>query len=481
MPGAISSTLPARFVDRMSVLLPDDLQQFLEALDQPRARGLRLNPAKTDPGELRDLLGIPLERVPWCPLGFSLPAQASLGGHPARLAGLFYLQEPSAMSAAEALTPQPGWRVIDLAAAPGGKTTHLASLVGPDGLVVANEVAGWRLRQLHHNLDMWGSGHVVTASLPLVALAASGMLFDAALLDAPCSGEGMFRHSPQAIRDWSPEAVGGAARRQRRLLADAARLVRTGGVLVYSTCTFELAENEERIADFLADTPGWIIEHAVRWPGAAPGHALPGAPTERTARFWPHRTAGDGQFVARLRRTGADSSPGTAREIGAARGQRRHGAPAGPDPVAVRRAWHEFRGQIEAEVETPEYLLFVRGDRVFLLPPRLDGLPPERLSRPGLPLGRLRPGRFEPHPALASALTRGAVGSHVSWPQDDRRLTGFLQGAAIPGTGADGWTLVCLDRWGIGWGRRTGGVLKNMIPAHVRAEAARSIRGRAAG
>jgi 16S rRNA C967 or C1407 C5-methylase (RsmB/RsmF family)/NOL1/NOP2/fmu family ribosome biogenesis protein len=459
----------------MSVLLPDELPGFLASLDQPRERGLRLNPAKTGPGELAGLLRLPLEPVPWCRTGFSLPGQTLLGGHPARLAGLFYLQEPSAMSAAEALAPKEGWRVIDLAASPGGKTTHLASLVGPRGLVVANEVSARRLGTLHHNLDMWGSGQVVTASLPLGELAVSGALFDAALLDAPCSGEGMFRHSPSAIRDWSPEAVRGAARRQRRLLAGAARLVRTGGVLVYSTCTFELDENERRIAEFLADSSGWIVEDAVRWPGAVPGYALPGAPTERTARFWPHLVAGDGQFVARLRRTGGDdgapdpAGDGTQRS----RKRRRGTAPAAPDPAATRRAWHEFQRQIAADLETPAELLFARGDRLFLLPPLMDGLPPERLTRPGLPLGRLRPGRFEPHPALASALGHTMVSSHVSWAPDDPRLAGFLRGAAIPDGGADGWVLVCMQRWGVGWARRSGGVLKNMIPAHIRTEAAR--------
>ncbi|MDQ6741525.1 MAG: RsmB/NOP family class I SAM-dependent RNA methyltransferase, partial [Candidatus Dormibacteraeota bacterium] len=248
--------LPPAFLERMRPLLGEEFDAFLGALARPRERGLRVNPAKVGAEELAALLSLELRPVPWCPTGFLVEGGRPLGAHPAHLAGLFYLQDPSAMSAVEALDPDSGWRVVDLAAAPGGKTTHLLSRLGPGGLVVANEVVGRRLRPLHENLDRWGAGGVVTASVELDRLAGlAPAFFDAALLDAPCSGEALFRRDPAAAAQWSPAVVAGSARRQHRLLGLATELVRPGGTLVYSTCTFELEENEEQVVTLLREHP----------------------------------------------------------------------------------------------------------------------------------------------------------------------------------------------------------------------------------
>jgi NOL1/NOP2/fmu family ribosome biogenesis protein len=385
---------------------------------------------------------------------------------------LYYLQEPSSMAVAEAVRPEPGWSVVDLAAAPGGKTTHLASLVGPAGVVVANEVVGSRLRPLHDNLDLWGARSVVTTSTTLNRL--EGASFDAAILDAPCSGEGLFRRNPDSIRQWSPDIVRGSAKRQARLLADAARLVRPDGVLVYSTCTFAVEENEERVAEFLAEVPGWELEE-VHADGFAAGVSLPPAPTERTVRLWPHRVAGEGQFFARLRRVGDGRVPALASEKVRDRSStssdvtRRQRARSRRVPAAeVRAAWWEFHARTVPGLEAPAERILVREDRVFLLPERPPVVPVDRLARPGLPLGRLRPGRFEPHPALACALTPDEVGLVVSWPLGSPELAAYLHGETVPSDGPDGWVLICFERWGLGWAKRTQGVLKNMFPAHLR-------------
>ena len=409
----------------MGVLLGDELPQFIEAMAQPPVRGLRINPAKVGAEELALLLGVELAPVPWCPAGFVLPADAPpLGLHPAIDCGLFYLQDPASMLAPAVLAPEPGWRVADVAAAPGGKATDLAARVGPNGLLLANEVVRPRLRVLESALDRWGSRAVATCSLPLERL---GGLWDGVLLDAPCTGEALFRRDPAAEREWSEASVLGNAKRQARLLDAVAPLVRAGGVLVYSTCSFELAENEEQVASFLDRHDGWELDDE--------------------ARVWPHRDPGDGQFVARLVRVGE----GRGREWPPRR------APQRPSRAALAE-WRAFREVALPGFDMDDDAIVAAGDRLYLAPdPSLAGL-----SRPGLPLGRLRPGRFEPAHALATAVEPGQAAQLAAWSPE------YLHGEALPSAGPDGWVLVRYERWGLGWARRSRGVLKNFFPKGLR-------------
>ena len=454
--------LPPAFLERMGGLLGSELERFVESFAEPRSRALRVNPQKTDVEELRRLLGVELRPLPWGELGFEIVGEApGLGSHPAHLAGLFYLQEPSSLSVAEIVRPEPGWRIADVAAAPGGKTSHLASLVGDGGLVLANEVRPARLAVLHENVDRWGSPNVVTAGLSLEALAAAvEEPFDAVVLDAPCTGEALFRRDPKLVREWSAGAVRGAARRQAGLLADAAMIVRPGGVLVYSTCSFELEENEQNVAGFLARNPDWSLEDAVLFEGLRPGCRVNGYATDLTARLWPHQGPGEGQFVARLRRSeqaDAGGRPG--------RPSRRRD---GSRSVAVARLWRQFAERVVPDLAAADDRLVVRGDSILLAPERSPGVAPDALARAGTPLGTARPGRFEPAHALATSLLGRLVGPRVSWTADDPRLRGYLRGETVPSPGPDGWVLVCYERWGIGWGRRTGGVIKNFFPRGLR-------------
>jgi 16S rRNA C967 or C1407 C5-methylase (RsmB/RsmF family)/NOL1/NOP2/fmu family ribosome biogenesis protein len=414
----------ADFQRRMATLLGDELPAFLESLATPPVRGLRLNPAKVSAEELAPLLGVELTPVPWAADGFVLPHDApSLGWHPAIDCGLFYLQDPASMLAPAVLDPPPGSSVADVAAAPGGKTTDLAARVGPAGLVLANEVVRSRLRLLESALDRWGSRAVVTSSTALERLAGS---WDGVLLDAPCTGEALVRRDPKAVREWSDASVLGNARRQARLLDAVAPLVRPGGVLVYSTCSFEPAENEEQVEGFVDRHDGWELDHA--------------------ARVWPHRDPGDGQFVARLVRTG----DGPAREW-ARREQRR------PDRAALA-AWRAFREKTLPGFEVDDDALVSAGDTLYLAAGAATDVPFAALSRPGLPLGRNRPGRFEPAPALATAVQPAHARQRAQW------TAAYLRGETTPDPGPDGWVLVTYERWGLGWARRSRGVLKNFFP-----------------
>lgn len=475
--------------------LLDDVEAFVDSFAHPRSRALRVNPTKIDLEELIDLLdlGVAGQPVPWCADGLLLGSDVRLGGHPAHLAGLFYLQEPSSMAAVEVLGPAPDAIVVDLAAAPGGKSTQLAARC-PAGLVVANEVDRGRRRTLHQTLDTWGATNTVTAGTPLPSLVDRGLRVDGALLDAPCTGEGLFRRDPAAIRQWSPGRVEGAARRQAELLAAAAELVRPGGSLLYSTCSFERAENEDRVAELVSESSGrWIIDDAASRVGASPGIAVGGQPTDRTARLWPHRHCGEGQFVALLRRAddGTDGTVAHERGIGTTgrRARSRRSVPTrsgrvtardGPDPDQVRAAWAAFAATTMPEApgggdcgDSSE--ITVRGDRAFLLPTTIAAIDDIDLARPGLPLGRLRPGRFEPDAALATSQLAAlpmAPDHERSWTERDPELATYLAGGTIEDPGPDGWVLIRYRRWGLGWARRRSGVLKNALPGHLRHQAA---------
>ena len=457
-----------------ALLGEEEFGAFLDALVRPRVRGLRLNPAKVGAQELGTLLGLELKPVPWCPTGFLVDGGRPLGAPPAHLAGLFYLQDPSAMSVVEILDPEPGWRVVDLAAAPGGKTTHLLSRLGPTGLVVANEVVGRRLRPLHENLDRWGAAGVVTAGAELDRLAGwAPEFFDAALLDAPCSGEALFRRDPAAASQWSPAVVAGSARRQHRLLGQATDLVRPGGTLLYSTCTFEVEENEEQVVGLLREHPDWELVDIKRRPGFDPGVSLPPWPTDRTVRLWPHRVSGDGQFVARLRRRDRPSGG----ELDSRGRRRRPDSPARrPRPedlkleLQLAAQWEAFVAETAPGLQLPAGRLLARGPYLYHLPAAAEELSAPALARPGTPLGMSRPARFQPSQALAGLLGPGRVSGSVSWSPEDPRLAAFLRGETVDDPGADGWVLVCYARWGVGWGRRTGGVIKNFLPHHLRTQ-----------
>jgi 16S rRNA C967 or C1407 C5-methylase (RsmB/RsmF family)/NOL1/NOP2/fmu family ribosome biogenesis protein len=473
--------LPTDFVEELRDLVPaEEHEALVTSFELPRQRGLRVNRRKATAADVERLLGIPLTPVPWCADAYQLPeGLQGIGAHPAHLAGLFYLQEPSATLAVAAAEVRPGDRVVDLAAAPGGKSLQLADAVGPEGVVIANEVTRSRLSPLHDNLDLWGVDQVLTTSTAVAALGAHpawaavvgdepGAGADVVLLDAPCSGEALFRRSERARREWSVNRVGGCAARQAGILEAGGRLVRPGGRLVYATCTFNLRENEQRVQALL-ETGGWRLL-PVRLPGVSPG--LSGL--SDCARVWPHRAAGEGQFVAVLERTGAPSAlPSGSPPVPATRRDGRAGDGPSPDEVATAwRAWaaSSLSQEAQARLDIPAV---VRGSRLFVPPAGMDCEGASACARPGVLAGELRPGRFEPAAALATFLHASDVQDAVGLDRDDPRLGSYLRGEEIADGGPDASVLVCLERWGLGWARRRGGVLKNALPGWLRAMAAK--------
>jgi 16S rRNA C967 or C1407 C5-methylase (RsmB/RsmF family)/NOL1/NOP2/fmu family ribosome biogenesis protein len=424
---------------------------------------------------------------------------ASPGLHPHHLAGLYYLQDPSAMAPAELLAPRPGERVLDLAAAPGGKTTHLAALMGGEGLLVANEIKSKRVGHLAQNLERWGAGNVVITNETPEALADHfGAFFDRVLVDAPCSGEGMFRKDMGARADWSPEMVAGCAVRQSAILRVAAKMVRPGGYLLYSTCTFAPEENEAVIAGLLGQA---AAGSGMRFrPVALPqlDGFMPGRPTgltsdglrrlqssgqssrqssgtssaqppglDRAVRLFPHRVQGEGHFACLLQRV--PSSADDQEEDLQLRSDRL------PRPSKAQSGfWRDFAEQVLA-VDLADDRLRVVGDRLYLVPQGLPDLGRLRVVHPGIWLGALKKDRLEPAHPLALFLPRGQARRTVDLPADDPRLRAYLRGESFPAEGSEpvegrrpepveGWTLVTTDGFPLGWGKRVQGVVKNHFP-----------------
>jgi len=459
--------LPPRFVDRMQAFLgPEEFAAYQAALARPPQVGLRVNTLKISVDEFRARAPFALEPVPWCPAGFRVVDGSRPGKHPYHAAGLYYVQDPSAMAPAAILDPQPGERVLDLAAAPGGKTTHLAARMNGQGLLVANDVQPKRVHEMTNNLDRWGATHIlVTQESPARLARRWPAFFDRVLLDAPCSGEGMFRKDPAARRIWSPKHIQRCARLQSTLLRDAARLVRPGGYLLYSTCTFAPEENEGVVARFLDAHPDFRVEPIPQRPGFDRGRPEwlhpPGPEALRgTVRLWPHKTMGEGHFVALLRRAATLPPAEPPRRL-----------PPQPLPAEARRRWRAFVDEMFAgPAPVADERLALLGNRLYAVPDLTPDWRGIKVTRFGWWLGTLKTRRFEPAHALALALTADQVLPERRWDlsADDPRVRAYLHGEPVPSPGPEGWTLVTVDGFPLGWGKRVAGVLKSKAPRWLR-------------
>jgi NOL1/NOP2/sun family putative RNA methylase len=454
--------IPQAFLERMSRYLGDEYTAFARALGEAPQTGLRVNTLKITPEAFQAISDFELAGpVDWCPSAFHLPPSGqSAGLHPHHLAGLYYLQDPSAMAPAELLAPGPGERVLDLAASPGGKTTHLAALMRGEGLLVANEIKTKRVGHLAQNVERWGAGNVVITNETPEALADHfGPFFDRVLLDAPCSGEGMFRKDIGARADWSPEMVQGCALRQSAIIKIAAKLVRPGGYLLYSTCTFAPEEDEAIVAGLLEDAAGAGF-HIVGLPQSK--GFMPGRPDWLEAgrdsglagavRLFPHRLQGEGHFVCLLQRTGpSEDLPqlGPDRLVRPSRGQ--------------LGFWQAFAAEVLGVDLDPERLRIV-GERLYSVPRDIPDLGRLRVVHPGVWLGALKKDRFEPAHPLALSLRKGQAAKTLDLHPADPLLAAYLRGESFPSDGPRGWLAISVDGFPLGWGKRVQGVVKNHFP-----------------
>jgi len=426
------TALPKDFTERIGRQLGDELPAFLRAMEEAAVRGIRMNPRKPFEGSEAYTAG---ERIPWEENGYLIPPDSDAGATIFHEAGAFYLQEPAAMLPARILDAKPGEWILDLCAAPGGKSTQIGASLRGEGLLIANEPIPKRAQILSRNLERMGVGNsIVTSGYPEALSGRWEGTFDGVLADAPCSGEGMFRRDPETRKEWSPDMAAGCAKRQREILQEAGRMVRPGGRLVYSTCTYNPAENEENVRWFLKTHPDFEAED-FRLNGAES--------TEGMLTCWPHRMRGEGQFAARLRRKGNGERPGR-RGVFPAPGKAERQAlreilPEGPEANGV------FAGRLALIPECPE----------------MSGI---RILRAGLQLAEIR-GRnaFPDHAAAMSAFPMNAAVTEIG----DEDAARYMAGEEIPGE-TKGWTMIRYRGLILGWGKGSGGVIKNHYPKGLR-------------
>ena len=553
--------LPQSFTERMQGLLESEYEEFLASFEHEKYQALRLNPLKKDDMSViteKVKQTFQLQPVPWAENGYYYTKEDQPGKHPWHEAGLYYIQEPSAMAPVTLLSPQPGERILDLCAAPGGKSTQIASAMEGEGLLVTNEIHPARAKILSENVErmgirnacvlnetpehladifeeyfdrilvdapcsgerildlcaapggkstqiasaMEGEGLLVTNEIhPARAKILSENVermgirnacvlnetpehladifeeyFDRILVDAPCSGEGMFRKNEVACEEWSPENVQLCADRQDGILECAARMLVPGGRLVYSTCTFASAENEGSISRFLAKHEEFEIvpidKKALGIPEGCDG--IPGcvenpAPgIEGTLRLWPHKLKGEGHYAAVLQKKG--KLPEGCQPVSAT------GPEKGIPAKNLTKDWAEYfnfaketfseEQTIKAGLCTAGEGFLAFGDNLYRMPERMPGVKGLKVLRPGLHLGTLKKNRFEPAHALALALRPEDV-KHV-WKLSEEEAATYLKGQTFSAEGEKGWYLICVDGCSLGWGKLAGGVMKNHYPKGLR-------------
>lgn len=457
--------LPEPFIERMRQQLGDTFPTFLEHYATEPYVGLKVNTLKVSAAELQARFPYRLTPIPWAPDGFYYAPEAAVTRHPYYYAGLYYIQEPSAMAPANALSPTPGMLCADLCAAPGGKSMHLATALEGAGVLVANDISEKRIKAVVRNIERFGIGNAVVLNEDPVRIADQlGPLFDAVLVDAPCSGEGMFRKDQRAVKSWEAYGPAECAPLQSRIADAAVAMLKPGGRMIYSTCTFAPEENEaqiERLEGMPTPDGCRMRPHPVTLSGISEGADVPRqGQASHMIHLWPHVHGGEGHFVAGLEKAVAPSKAetGTLRET-----PERAPYPPNVPPEPLQR----FMEQHLSEPLRGHFAL--EGDRVFLRPAYrlpLEGL---HVVREGLFLGDVKKGRFTPSQALALYLKGTAFSPRVSLKADQIETIKYLKGETLHlPIETEGLHLVCVDEFPLGFAKVQGGMLKNQYPVSWR-------------
>lgn len=468
----MNKNFPPEFVDSIDSLLKDEAHSFWRALaEAPLSSGLRINPEKTTINFLRESISAEFSPLPWEEKGYSVNQVEGLGKHPFHAAGMYYLQEPSAMVPVTVLDPQPGERVLDLCAAPGGKTTQIAGKMRNEGFLVANDPNPQRIQALGRNIERWGARNIsLLSETPQRLVNHFGEYFDRVLVDAPCSGEGTFRTHPGELKKWSPQLSQRLATIQDEILWFAGKLVRPGGILVYSTCTFNHLENEGTILRFLNKNPGFILTKIPPMRGFSPGISLNESDPfniSKSVRIWPQTTMGEGHFVARMKKTGSNS------EID--RGEKYRENPLDQQQMAI---YEDFFNQNmlltnrSREISPGSQGLAVFGNRLYWIAPGSPGLEGLKVHHWGWWLGTFRSDRFIPSPALAVGIQREDSQKVLEFSLGENDLAAYQRGSPIKISDdayhPSSWVLVTVAGNPLGWGKVQKGRLKSYFPNWLR-------------
>lgn len=452
--------LPKDFENRMKNMLGGEYEEFERSFCTPDNHiAIRINTAKKGARDAALKIIGDSEPVQWCADGYYTDKSVISGNHPYHNAGLFYFQEPSAMSAVEALDIRPCDKVLDLCASPGGKSTQVGAKLGKGGILVANEISAKRAQILAENIERFGIGNaLVTNESPSRLEKHFANFFDKIIVDAPCSGEGMFRKEPQAVDEWSIEHTASCAQRQLLILDSAEKMLAEDGYIVYSTCTFAPCENEGVISKFLdshSDFELADIPKLAMLEGGVGAWADSARDMTAARRIFPHRQKGEGHFVALLVRRGNAECK-----------VRKKSVPR--TDVNLKNALALYR-KFESETLTAqfdgEFALF--GENLYRLPDGISCVDNIKTVRAGLHMGVCRKNRFEPSHALCLALDKNMFRNSVNYAYDSAELAAYMRGETL-GADCTGWTAVLTDGYPIGWGKGSDGVIKNHFPKYLR-------------
>ena len=428
------TNLPQQFLDEMKEILGQEFDNFLKSYDNPKTTGLRLNTMKMSKKELLDLDLFQLTDIPWSKEGFYYDESIDRPGkNPLHESGAYYLQEPSAMSVVPKLDVQEWDKVLDLCAAPGGKSTYILSKLNNTGLLISNEINPTRIKALGENLERFGAKNCIITNTDSSNLKKvfTGY-FDKIVIDAPCSGQGMFRKDEVAIKDWSYSKVLECQSIQKEIIRDGFRMLKKDGILVYSTCTFAKEENEDVIEEFINE--------------------FEDADLIEMHRLWPHKVKGEGHFVAKIRKSSDEEcytkkvkTKSLNKEL---------------------KDYREFEKKfLNVDIKGDFYL---KGENLYLLPDNCPDTKKLKVLRNGLHLGILKKNRFEPSHALSHYLKIDDVKYMENLKIDDTKALEYLKGNTLNTNQSRGWVLVTIEGIPLGWGKESNGILKNHYPKGLR-------------
>lgn len=450
--------LPKLFEDRMRELLGEEYEEYLQCYHKPHYSGLRVNTLKTTPEEFERICPFSIKRIPWVKNGYYYASDEQPSKHPYYYAGLYYIQEPSAMTPASLLPIEKGDKVLDICAAPGGKSTELGARLQGEGLLVSNDISNSRAKALLKNIELFGIRNaVVLSEAPNKLVEYFPEYFDKILIDAPCSGEGMFRKSPAIMKNWEQYGVDYYNKLQKEIILFAARMLKPGGYMLYSTCTFSPEENEGTLAYLMEQYPEFRVVNAlldektqeelsVSYEGfdfGKPQWSNGEEELKNSIRLWPHKINGEGHFVALLHKEGTSMESTASTQ------------PSGNNATKNKSLLSEEAQEFLRGLGIPykQEQLIVHDDRVYLLPEGLPNLKGLRILRQGLLLGEMKKQRFEPSQALANALKTTDYQKIIRFRTEDPKVIRYLKCESIEleDEYEDGWYLVCVEDYPLGW------------------------------
>lgn len=445
--------LPVEFKERMTALLGDEYPLFEEELNKPAIKGFRVNTDKIPLCEFEKINPFGKEKIPYVENGFYLDAQ-KVGNHPYHHAGMIYVQEPSAMAPAECVDIEKDFKILDMCAAPGGKSTQLKNKLGENGVLVSNEIISSRCRILTGNIERLGLQDTVTTCMDTNKLSTIfPKTFDLIMVDAPCSGEGMFRKEEAAITEWSAQNVLMCADRQQGILENAAKCLKDGGFIIYSTCTYSIEENEMTIDSFLQNHPEFEIikvRESVE-KASVDGINFEGCKTENihfARRFYPHKNKGEGQFVAVLKNINALSFNRTKIQ----------------KPQKIDKTITDFLNETLTEY-IPQNIRMYNGNPVFFTP---DFDLPERIAFSlGITIGEIKKNYILPHHQFFMGMGK-YFKRKIELSLDSEELKKYLHGEEIKVNCENGWAVVTVNGCALGGAKVVSGVAKNHYPKGLR-------------